>query len=191
MEKESVNQKLDLVHEMISMARNRVTETGFHFLLWGVLVMMASISQYLMLRAGMGNETNLVWLGISIIGVPVGVIYEKRRSAKEGASSSFDRIYSQLWLGFGLALFLTIFVSIMHKVNPTPFILLLVGLATFVSGAIIRFVPLVAGAFVFWLAAGLSPLFDGVDYLLIYAAVIFLGYVIPGIMLAKKSKLHV
>jgi low temperature requirement protein LtrA len=66
-----------------------------------------------------------------------------------------------------------------------------VGLATFISGAILRFSPLIIGAVVFWIASGISPLFSGVDFLLVYAAVIFLGYVIPGLMLAKKSQADV
>lgn len=191
MNKETANHDLKIVQEMISLARNRVTETGFHFLLWGVLVIFASVSQYVLIKYGFGNVSYYVWFAMPVVGVPVAFFYEIRKAKEQGSSLHFDRIYSQLWLGFGIALSLSVFLSISFKVNPTPYILLLVGLATFVSGAILRFTPLIVGAIVFWLAAGVLPLFDGVDSLLVNAFVIFIGYIIPGLLLAKKSRVHV
>ena len=191
MEEKTAKQNLDLVQEMIGMARNRFTDKGFHFSLWGVLVILASISQYVLIKFGIGSASNLVWIGISVIGVPISIIYEKRKERKVGVSSRFGRIYGLLWLGFGISLFVAIYVSIAFQINPSPFILILVGLATFVSGAFIRFVPLMIGAIVFWAASALSPLFSPVDFLLVYAVSIFLGYVVPGLMLTTKHKANV
>lgn len=191
MEEKTAKQNLDLVQEMIDMARNHVTDTGFHFLLWGVLVILASISQYVLIKFGVGSASNFVWIGMTVIGVPIAIIYEKRKDRKAGMLSRFGRIYGLLWLGFGISLFVAIYVSIAFQINPSPFILILVGLATFVSGAFIRFVPLMIGAIVFWAAAALSPLFSSIDFLLVYAVSIFLGYVVPGLMLTKKHKANV
>jgi hypothetical protein len=191
MKREAANQSLDVVHEMIAMARSRIVETGFHFLLWGILVIVASLAQHFLLRVGFGEKSNLVWIGMAVVGAPIAIMYEKRRDKQGNGTTRFDRIYAQLWMGFGIALFVSIFVSIAHTVNPIPFILLLVGLATFVSGAILRFTPLVLGAVVFWITAGLSPWFNSMDFLLVYSASIFIGYVIPGLMLRNKNKANV
>ncbi len=191
MKQETAKQNLDLVQEMIHMARNRVTETGFHFLLWGSLVIAACITQYILIGLGMGSASNYVWIGITVVGVPAAIAYEKRKEKREGVSSRFGKIYGLVWLGFGISLFVVIFVSIANQINPSPFILILVGLATFVSGAIIRFTPLMIGALVFWASAALSPLFSSVDFLLVYAVSIFLGYVVPGLMLTKKNRSNV
>ncbi|MCC5917251.1 MAG: hypothetical protein JJU02_07970 [Cryomorphaceae bacterium] len=191
MEKEKAQQNLEVVQQMIAMARHKVNESGFHFILWGILIILASIAQYTMLKMGLGPKSNLVWLVMTAIGVPIAVIYEKRKSKTQMIKTHFDRIYAQLWMGFGFALFTVIFVSIAHKVNPTPYILMIVGLATFVSGAIIRFTPLLLGAATFWIAALISPWFSDIEFLLVYSAAILTGYIIPGLILRNKFRANV
>jgi uncharacterized membrane protein len=184
----SHEESLEIIQGMIAMAKNKMNDTGFHFLLWGILVIVASLSQYFMLNNGITYASNWVWVIMSIIGVPIGFIYEFRRVKSEKAQSKFDKMYTYLWLGFGITLIVSVFVSLSNSINPIAFILLLVGLATFVSGAIYRFKPLIAGAVVFWLAAAICSQLGVENQLLVNALAIFLGYVIPGILLWKKSK---
>lgn len=184
----SHEESLTVIQNMIDMAKNKINETGFHFMLWGMLVILASLTQYLMITYDRVEHSNWVWLIMSAIGVPIALIYEYKRKKVVQTTTKFDRIYGFLWLGFGITLAVTIFVSISFQVNPIAFILSLVGLATFVSGAIYRFKPLVAGAIIFWFAAILCTQFERLDQLLINAAAIFAGYIIPGILLWAKAK---
>ncbi|MFA5420201.1 MAG: hypothetical protein WC341_17240 [Bacteroidales bacterium] len=186
-EKELSHQEsFQVIQEMIEVAKNRMTDTGFHFLLWGALVIAASITQYFMISMGMAKDSDLVWIIMPIIGVPAALIYEYRRKKTEKTHSKSDKMYGYLWLGFGITLFLSIYISVSFSINPIAFILLLVGFATFVSGAIYRFTPLIIGSFVFWLAAALCPHMESQNQLLINALAIFMGYIIPGILLWRK-----
>ncbi|OYT15819.1 MAG: hypothetical protein B7C24_11100 [Bacteroidetes bacterium 4572_77] len=133
-------------------------------------------------------ESNWVWVIMPLIGAPIAFIYEYRKGKKSKTKSKFDKIYSYLWLGFGITLILSIFMSISSNLNPIGNILLLVGLATFVSGAIYRFIPLIIGAIVFWIAAVICPQIDQQSQLLLNALAIFIGYIIPGVLLWRKSK---
>ena len=184
----SQEESLRIIQGMIALAKSKINETGFHFMLWGSLVIAASISQYVMIHNGMGNASNWVWFIMSVIGVPIAIVYERRRNKEGKTTGKFDKMYGYLWMGFGITLFVTIYVSIAHQVNPIPFILLLIGLATFVSGAIYQFAPLIIGAVVFWITAAICNLFAQTDQLLVYSAAIFIGYIIPGIILWKRSK---
>lgn len=181
-------ESLRVIHGMIDLAKNKINDTGFHFLLWGVLVIVASLSQYFMLSKGFESESNWIWVIMTAIGIPIGFMYEYRRERKARGRSKFDRLYGSLWLGFGITLFVGIFVSLSYGINPIAAILSLVGLATFVSGAIYRFKPLIAGAIAFWLAAIICPQIGIENQLLVYALAIFTGYVVPGILLWQKSK---
>jgi hypothetical protein len=146
-------ESLRIIQEMINMAKNKINQSGFHFLLWGILVIIASLAQYFMIGQKLYAESNWVWIALPVVGVPFVLVHERRKRKQEKVSSKFDSIYGRLWLGFGITMFFVIFIGAAYHINPTGFILALVGLATFVSGAIYRFAPLVLGAIVFWIAA--------------------------------------
>ena len=99
-----------------------------------------------------------------------------------------ERFYSSLWMGFGITLGVIMYISVYSNVSPVPFILALVGLATFVSGSIYRFLPLIFGGIIFWISSMGCMYFNGPEQLLIDAGATFLGYILPGIMLWRKSK---
>ena len=181
-------ESLQIIQSMINTAKNKISENGFYFLLWGMLVIIACITQFAMIKMGFGEESNFVWMVMPIVGVPISLIYGFKQSKKENTKSHTDKLYGSLWLGFGITLGVLIFISINLKVSPIPFILALVGLATFVSGAIYKFTPLIIGGIVFWVSGIACIFFNGPEQLLIDAAATFLGYILPGIILWKKSK---
>ena len=68
----------------------------------------------------------------------------------------------------------------------TPYILLLAGFPTFLSGFIIRFKPLIFGGICFWIVALLVN-FAGPDLAPLGTPVaMLLGYLIPGYMLKHR-----
>lgn len=180
------DESIRIIQEMIGMARNKINETGFYFLWWGTLVIAASLAQYFMIEKNIGEHAYWVWVALPVVGVPVGLIYEYRRNKKEKTRTRFDKIYGSLWIGFGITVMVAIFVSIAYGSNPIAFVLSLVGLATFVSASIYRFVPLLIGAVLFWAAAVWCTQLDDQEQLLLNAAAIFSGYMIPGLLLWKK-----
>ncbi len=190
-EKLSEEEGMRVIREMIAVSRHKLNDSGFHFLLWGVLVAAASLVQYALLMAGYGQASNWVWVIMPAIGVPMAIVYEVRRERREPVKTKFDAIYAAVWQGFGIALILIIVLSIMAQANPVPFLLVLIGLATFISGAVLRFMPLKVGAFVFWFTAVLSLWVPGEELLLLYAASVILGYVGPGLLLRKRFKAKV
>jgi hypothetical protein len=182
-------ESLRLIEQMIDKAKKSASDNSFHFLVWGILVIVASISQYFMLTSGMGYETNWIWPGIVVIGLPVTFIYEWRRSRRQKAMSYNDRLVSMLWLAFGVTLIILILIAVFgYQINPIPFILALVGMVTFFSGVMIRFRPLIIGGIVFWSFSAASYFVNGAGLLLLNAAAILLGYIIPGLLLNKKTR---
>lgn len=184
----SHEESLQLIQSMINTAKNKITENGFHFLLWGVLVITASLTQYIWILMGGREETNMVWLGLPVIGAPAGIIYEKLRGKKKEVRGILDGVYAYLWLGFGISIGLAIFIALQNNTNPLPYILMLMGLATFVSGCLYKFRALVFGGITFWIAAAISSYLPGHANLLLNAGATFFGYIVPGILLWKNAK---
>jgi hypothetical protein len=73
-------------------------------------------------------------------------------------------------------------------VSPQPQILAIVGFATFASGCLYRFTPLIIGGSIFWISAIAASYMNEQDQLLLNAAATLFGYIIPGYALWRKSK---
>lgn len=180
----------DIIDSIIAESQKQNHDNGFYFRLWGILVALSSTVQYVLLDIGFGQESNLVWLVMSLIGAPISIYYGYRQSRKNihGTQSISEKIYGRVWLGFGISLAMVIFTAIHLRVTPLPFICVVVGLATFLSGRLLRFLPLTLGGIVFWACAIFASMFAQKEALLIYAASIVLGYLVPGFILWKKTK---
>lgn len=184
----SADKSLEIIQSMIATAKNNLTDDGFHFLLWGVLVIAASLGQYY-LAAVVEYENNFIpWMLMPAVGVPAALIYEWQKKKTEKVKTLFDSIFGFLWMSAGITMFLIIYISVKNGVPPVPFILSLVGLATFLSGNILKFKSLTIGGIIFWLAAFATTCVDPLSQLLINAGATFLGYIIPGILLWRNYK---
>jgi hypothetical protein len=90
------------------------------------------------------------------------------------------------WIGF-LAAFIALFIIQSERLEEVgKYILLLAGFATFVSGIIIRFRPLIIGGLCFWIFAVVSGLAGPSIAPLAMPLSVITGYLIPGYMLKRK-----
>lgn len=177
-----------IIQGMIATARNKFAENGFHLMLWGVLVITCCLANYFLLADGFGNLSGLPWAIMPFIGVPVGIMYEKNRMSAKQVSTHADLHVKHIWLSFLAGLVLVIvFCSVSH-ISPVPFILIVTGMATFSTGRVLQFTPLMLGGIVFWGAALLCIKVTNQNQLLVHAAATFLGYIVPGMLLWKEHK---
>jgi hypothetical protein len=184
----TAHQSMEIIHSMIATAKNNLSDDGFHFLLWGVLVIMASLAQYYLAVVVEIQYNFLPWMVMPAVGIPAAFIYEWQKKKTEKVKTLFDRVFSLLWLAIGVGMFLLIYISVSNHIPPVPFIMAIVGVGTFVSGAILRFNMLVLGGVVFWLGAFACTLTTPLNQLLINAIATFIGYIVPGVMLWKEYK---
>ncbi len=194
-EEKSLNpeESLRLIRETIDLAKNKVRDNGFHFLLWGWLVVLASlVNYYLMVKGYDYQKANMAWIVMPFIGVPVALIYEWRKDRRRHGANIVGQWYGLVWLGFAFALILSIMLAVRSQISPIPLILIQAGFATFLSGILLRFNPLVAGGAVLWAGAALCIFLPFEMHTLVQAGATGLGYIVPGYMLnAKVRKSHV
>jgi hypothetical protein len=183
-------ESLNIIESMIATAKNRISEDGFHFILWGVLVIIASLANYFLASVLTEGREGLVWLIMPLVGAPIATFYEVRKNKNEKVKTYIDHIYGYMWMAFGFTIFAVIFISVRNGLSPIPFILAQVGFATFVSGVMTKFRALIAGGIIFWVAAFAASYADPAVQLFINAGATFLGYVIPGILLWRNYKLQ-
>ncbi|MCU0328931.1 MAG: hypothetical protein MUE53_08065 [Chitinophagales bacterium] len=181
-------QSLKVIEEMIEISKSKIIDDGRFFILWGVLIIIASFSQAaLLLATDLTHQTNLVWMLLPVLGAPMS-IWLGKQSTKHPATI-VSSIYLQIWKGFGVALMFIIAISILYRISPTPFILILMAFAVYISGKILKFKPLIFGSVLFVLGAiGYKFLNHGAYQALMYGIVVLFGYVLPGYLLQLKSK---
>jgi FtsH-binding integral membrane protein len=181
-------ESLRVIRETIDLAKHNVRENGFHFLLWGWLVMLTCLASYFLALNDQPRADTLPWMIMMAIGIPAALIYERRRDKKRQPENMVRDWYGLIWLGFGISLFLVISLSVQARLSPIPFILVLVGFATFMSGILLRFRPLVVGAVVMWVAAAVCLAVPAQAHTLVQGVATGLGYLVPGYLLNRQAR---
>jgi len=184
----SPEESLSLIQAMIATAKNKVSENGFHLLLWGVLVISCCLINYLFIKMNLGNWAGIVWLIMPFIGVPAGSLYERGRKEKGLVKTHYDIHISYMWLSYLFSLIVVIVFCSFSQISAVPFILIITGMVTFATGKIIQFTPLLIGGVIFWLSALVCIEIKSEEQLLIQAGSILIGYIVPGVLLWRKSK---
>lgn len=179
-------QSLRLIDEMMRQAKRSFHRMSYYFLLWGVLLLFAALGEYGLSRSGIDNGW-LAWPAAGILGGVVSALHGAKESQRRGASTFPDRVFLWLWATFTITLVLLICSLVASDIAPGPYVSLLTGLPTFVTGAVLRFRPLQLGGVLFWLL-GLVALFVLPEHgTLLFAAALMFGYIVPGCLLKRQE----
>jgi len=184
----SPQESLRVIRETIDLAKHSFRENGFHFLLWGWLVVIASTVHYYLAEIQHYARPEMAWMIMVVVGIPVAFIYEWRRGKREKTENLVRDWYGLVWLGFAISMIITIPLAVRGGLSPIPFILVLIGFATFISGMLLRFTPLFFGAAVMWAGALWCMFLTPTEHLLVQAGTAVLGYLIPGYLLNVQSR---
>lgn len=182
---------LQLIRESILSSRKNIKSDSFHFLLWGWLISLASVLQYVIARIGVqGGLTGKIglysavnWLGLVLIGFIVQALFVRRKNRTQRVFSYVDRFLAALWICSSVVILLMVFLSFSVGSYPAPFILGVVAIPTTVTGFITRFRPFIFGGFVFLAGAVVAVLIQNEYQNLVNATAIVLGYLVPGYMM--------
>lgn len=182
-------ESLQLIQHFIAGARFNFRKSGFDFIFWGILVALAAFSQYgLLVFLKAAEYSWLPWPILMIGGALYSFIYHARKSKKEGVVTSYDHFFRWLFTCGCGAYFLFSFLCAKQGVSPIPVMLGLTSLLVAVTGMVVRFKPLLWGGFIFLAGSVGSVFLQDERQLLLMAAAILLGYLIPGILLTREPK---
>lgn len=183
----SPEQSLQLIGTMINKARNRYSENGHLYLLWGWAVFACCIVQFILLNVIHFEQHYLVWFSMWLVLI-YQFFYLRKQHKKIRVKAYTDEIIAAVWISFIVLMFLFgfLFGKLMGSeyyryLNPAY--LALYGMPTVISGSILRFRPLIVGGVTCWVLSILSP-FVAYEYqLLLLAAAVVAGWIIPGYLL--------
>ena len=181
----SGEESLKIITDMINKTKVDINQGSFHLLFWGWLLTFCSLSAWLLAKFTGFEHPYIVWFLI-IPGSFVSMIYGFVNGRKAKVHTYASTLYMWTWIGFLITATVLFIIQAKSMESVAPYILLLAGFPTFLSGFIIKFKPLILGGICFWIVAllvhftgpGFAPLGTPLAMLI--------GYLIPGYMLKNK-----
>src|SRR5688572_20813717 len=145
-------ESLLLIGQMIQQAKRGVQENGTIFLIWGWLVLAASLLNYVLQYVVNYEHPYLPWPILMILGAIISMVYGARQKKQERVKTHVDSFLKYLWTAFGVSLFFVLAYMTKIGVEATyPLILVIYGIGTFTSGGALQFKPLIVGGICCWI----------------------------------------
>ncbi len=173
---------------MIENSKAKIRDNGFFYLLWGWLVLIASLSNFILLIIDY-DKAWLPWPILMFGGGIVSGIAGYRLGKRIKVRTFFDTAMIYLWYGFLATIFIILFAAAKGNLSwvvTNALIIALYGLGTFVSGGILNFKPLIWGGIFSWILAIVTLFIPDLYSLLAVALSIVVAYLIPGYMLKSR-----
>jgi len=180
-EKES----LQLITEMIVKAKSAYHSNGTSSIMWGCIIFICSITDFLQLQFDFNIGFDIWWLMFAAL-IPQFIMMLKNGRKKKVVSYE-ETTMSYVWWAFGASILMLMFFNHYYRpVHSESLFLLLFGLPTFITGGMFRFKPMIIGGLMCWILFIISVYTSLKINLLFMALAAVLAWLIPGIILRKK-----
>jgi hypothetical protein len=188
-EKFSPEQSLQVIQSMIQKAKQDVVRNSFYFLLWGWLVFIAAILNFMLMKFTDVQRPYYVW-NIMWIGVIASIL----KGIREGRSEKVRTYLGETmkYFGFTMAIIYCSLPFIFGKYDlwhySFPFYILIYAAACFFMGSIMQF-PLLKWTGLLCIPIMVVSVFVKYEWqLLLMALAVLVSYIIPGHALSAKEK---
>lgn len=185
----SKEKSLEIIQQMINQAKSNITDNGLGWMLWGTMIFVASLLTYLFIYTDAHN-TFLAWNIFGIFTIAM-LSYEFFKPKKKKVRTYVDDLLRLVDIGFTICLFTVIF-SINFAISANAgfgFFLMIFAFQMLLKGGAVKSKSLMIGAVVNW--AGAIAMFINKDFkydMLIMAAAVLIGYIIPGFLLWQQYR---
>ena len=185
-----------IINRAIANFKMNYRESSHVFLLWGWILTLASISDFIILKL-MNSFEAWEHKGFLILGnwgvfILVGsvILYFIVRKEKKGKKvhSQIDRFIDKLWWVTAPSFVIAIILCFRLEIDPPSLMLLVAGIATTTTGLVIRFKPLIFGGMSFFIFSIASTFVTNEYLALVVSAALICGYLIPGYLLRAAKE---
>ncbi|MFC2092924.1 hypothetical protein ACFLSV_03390 [Bacteroidota bacterium] len=184
--------EITLIKKIMQDSRKIIVFDGKGFIIWGVLILIGLIGTYISIM--MEVSYYVFWLWIIVIGI--GWIYNLVThwiiGSKVRVRTFAGKILGGVWLSCGIAMtligFLGTYSGALRGWGISPMMSIILGIAYFVSGIIYGHPWAKCLSFGWWGGAIVMFLFPGLHILLIFAVMMIMFLITPGILFYVKWK---
>ena len=187
-----VNDNLNVIKSMIEKTKTDVSKSGTIFILWGWLVIVASILTYYFVYMEWFEKIGYIWFILMGLGA-VGTVFLVRKQIKQERVQTYSSLaLSHLWFASGISFFIIAWLGLPLKVvsfeSLNIIIAVIAGVGLFTTGGILDWNMFRISGVIWWVTAIIMMFVPWHLHTLIFAIAIIPGYLIPGYALNKKYK---
>ncbi len=191
MEEKEITEResMELITSMINKAKSQVSENGFLYIIWGWVILICCVVQLLSDHFFHYPKAYYTWFSTYAV-VLFQIIYLVRKKKSDIAKTYTEEINGFVWIAFAIGAMLMVFICISFGAPQLvlPLLLVFYGLPTFLSGAILKFKPLIIGGLCCWILAFISTFIRFEYQLILIAVAVIAAWLIPGYLLQVKYK---
>lgn len=187
----TAEKSLQVISEMIEKSRRDFERnSGNPMILWGSLVLFFSIAVGLITSWTGDPHWNYLWFGIPVLGYGIELIMRARRKNEPKAVNFLNSTIGKIWILYGIisVIFAVLFVLSGLPGLITPFIVLLLGFSTSLTGAIIKNIAIIAGGMLTAVGCTYLNLTAGIGTPVILGAAAIVSLIIPGLLINFKTR---
>ena len=186
-------ESLQLIESMINRAKDKYAEDGSMYLIWGWLVFICSLLQFLLLHVFQYEYHYIVWL-VTIPFFIFQYFYVSKKQKQQKVVTYTDTVVGYVWITFAVVIILLGFVvgsltTGEYFTHIIHILLAIYGMPVFLTGVIVRFKPLTIGGISCWILCIISCFITVYDYqFLLIPVAMLVAWIIPGYLLRAKYK---
>lgn len=165
----TAQRSLQLISETFNNSRKEILRgSAKFFMLWGALLTVVSLVIYFLWHLTGKPEWNFLWFAMPVIGYPIAALMGKY--SKAIPQNEVSKMLSSVWGVFGaFAITLSLIAFFLIPMRVTLIIVIILGLAECISGALLKNWPTIIGGFLLGVGGAVfALLINGEAQLLIF-----------------------
>jgi hypothetical protein len=200
-------ESLRIITQMINKAKNSFHDTGIGPILWGSVIALCSLVTFARIHYKFTLPFDIWWL--TLVAILPQIVITMREKKMRRAKSYDDSAIDYIWLSFGVAVFLIshingVFTNRLADIYKeyaaatgnwpsfglsnysASLMLLIYGFPTVITGAIMKFKPMLWGGITCWICCVISVYTPFKMDMLLSAFSAIVMWLLPGIILWRK-----
>jgi hypothetical protein len=180
-------QSIRIIESMIHNARNRFSDNGHLYLLWGWVVLICSLGHFAGIKWNLHEHPEWIW-SLTWVALLYQTIYLLRQKKKIRVSTYTGDMLKAIWTVFFVCgVLLALVVGRLNDWKTMySLILMLYGIPTVLSGTVLRFKPLIWGGIFCWVLCIISIYLPYTYILLLVSIAVIAAWIIPGYLMQQK-----
>lgn len=192
MTEDDAREDLQIIKTMLEKTRKTTAESGTLFIVWGVLISLALIGNFVLGSLKLYRWEWLNWIAMSVVGWVVTVIFSIRRQRSEKVTTYFQisarHIYFSCGVGFLLVGLIFPAIGVYSYAAITILIAAVSGILFFALAGVFDW-PLFRWLGLFWWLGAVGMSFAGENLrILIYTGLFIAGFLIPSVLIRAKYR---
>jgi len=192
MTEHDAKEDLQIIKAMLEKTRKSTAESGTLFIVWGVLISLALVGNYILGSLKLYKWEWLNWIAMTVIGWAVTVIYSIRRGRSEKVTTYVQiaarHVYFSCGVGFLLVGLVFPAIGAYSYEAISVLIAAVTGILFFALAGIFDW-PLFRGLGLLWWLGAVGMSFTGEGLrTLIYAGLFVAGFLIPAFLIRAKFR---